>query len=69
MISFWLMDGVRIPMVNAGYYLSWFVYAWLLSYLGTALIGATGVPAIVPLAYHEVCSVFMYSVVSARRLG
>ena len=68
MISFWLMDGVRVSMINAGYYLSWFVYAWLLSYIGPALIGVVGVPAIVPLAYHEVCSVCMYVVVLARRL-
>ena len=68
-ISFWLMDGVRVSMVNAGYYLSWFVYVWILSYVAPALVGVAGVPVIVPIAYHEVCSVCIHVVVLARRLS
>lgn len=64
-IGFWLMDGVR---VNAGYCLSWFVCVWILSYVAPALVGVAGVPAVVPLAYHEVCSVCIHLVVLARRL-
>ena len=62
------MDGVRASMISVGCYLTCLIIIYFSSYVGPALIGISGVPTIVPLAYSEVSTVCMYFVVLARKL-
>ena len=54
-------------MVSVGDYLSCLFIMYFSSYVGSAIIGISGVPTILPLAYNEASIAFMYFAVLARK--
>ena len=54
-------------MVSVGYHFSCLFIMYFSSYVGPAMIGIGGVPTILPLAYNEASTAFMYFAVLARK--